>query len=739
MKYIEVPDLHFAPEWADVTECVIDSVNKVADREGVDFVAFPGDLTNRGILASERGGLNRLREIIKSIPVPAVAVYGTPSHEPPGSLEHLRDCGVTILEPGKVYGWYEDPVNGWVSGIKPDAGYMTPRGLIFGIPEISKKNIQSQLGLSAEQANAEAEEQLRRYIAEFIAPMRAKHPTIPAVCLYHGNFTDSRRENQSDIIMRASDIISHAEDWQIANLDRITLGHIHTPWESSVVSAGYAGFTGVDDNPYGKPGFKPSMNLVEIEDGKTKITRHQYGTAERRIVKSAADATDPDIAYWIKSKDPNEELPADAHSWSKISYEVETKVSRRGHVEDPEKELTLRELFKMIDPDVPEDVLQIVDELETTQGRAQHGRLDISVDSVEVDGCVFFKGKKATMTRDQLMKGLNGIMGGNGMGKSSLLAFFSPYPNVIGKDTDSGRASSIKDFFDQRDSYIKKDLTVNGINHSHLITLKGSHTNSPKVEFYLTIDNVPQLDCGTFDEMAEMCEKLYGSLEDYLLTSFSIQPLQSQKTKSLMSASMTDIRNLVQHIAGIDRDKEKRYALDNVSRIEKAISDISAWLAGAEEFQVDIKTLDTRLKENEQAQKSAQKRISQLEQTGKSQRIIYDQAAEALQQTNAEKLRKKSDDEKLQDVTTRISTMSGEIMSLRIAVESLKANKEKLEAGYKASEKARERNEIILHNRKAEDEYSHLMNAHESKLSDLNKRIEDCNYMSSLRETATGR
>src|SRR5690606_14292498 len=133
----------------------------------------------------------------------------------------------------------------------------------------------------------------------------------------------------------------------------------------------------------------------------------------------------------------------------------------------------------------------------------------------------------------------------------------------------------------------RSTLTVNGQIHEHLITIKAPHTQNPKTECYLTIDGVPALDKGTFDEMMAKCEDLYGPFSDYLLTTFYVQPQQSKHPSGLMSATMTDIRDLVQSIAGIDREAEKRFALDRVKELTDEAERIATWLEQSADFVVD--------------------------------------------------------------------------------------------------------------------------------------------------------
>jgi hypothetical protein len=91
--------------------------------------------------------------------------------------------------------------------------------------------------------------------------------------------------------------------------------------------------------------------------------------------------------------------------------------------------------------------------------------------------------------------------------------------------------------------------------------------------------------------MMTLCESLYGPFTDYLLTTFYVQPLQGKTGSSLMSATMTDIRDLVQSIAGIDREQEKRFSLDKLQETVEAITEKSNWITTATDFLVDVDVL----------------------------------------------------------------------------------------------------------------------------------------------------
>ena len=157
--------------------------------------------------------------------------------------------------------------------------------------------------------------------------------------------------------MRSSDIVIHTEDLLPANIDRWSLGHIHTPWESKIINAGYPGFPGMDSNPWGKRDFVPAMNL--ITDG--KVERLPYGTPMRKKITDPALAIDPTVAYWLVSDNPNAMLPASVHPWSRVTFDEVRNETRRVTKEQAKDVKKLSDLYKLIDPTVTTDVLDLVD------------------------------------------------------------------------------------------------------------------------------------------------------------------------------------------------------------------------------------------------------------------------------------------------------------------------------------------------------------------------------------------
>lgn len=564
MKYLEISDFHFSMKYLQHSIDCAAEVRKQA--VNVDFIAIVGDFFDAPIFATRKGGVEEAKKIVSSwLEVcPVVAIEGTPSHDAPGCYSIFEDMlDFTLLKPNKVYGWYETEKVITPLPTEP----IPPDGIIFGFPEINKNNIQAKLGLPAEMANAEATTLFKQYVEDFIAPMRLKYKDIPAVGLFHGNFSDSQRDNETDIILKASDIVIHTEDLVIANLDRCSFGHIHTPFESKIINGGYPGFPGMDSNPWGKTGFLPAFNMIEVTPDGTYHRRCQYGTPKRIKVKHSSEITnEPNTAWWVETKDHMDVLPSGLHPWSRITYKEDEKDTRRVTEEEAGTITSLWDLFKLIDPNGP-DVKSKVDLITETIKHDLPGRKNVRLESLEVAGCILFKGQLVKL--DNLQEGLTQIAGQNGDGKSSLLSMCHAYPLIIGKN----KGEVLKNFFNGKESYIKKTIYLNDVKHEHLITIKGAYTQYPKTECYLTINGLPQLDKGSLKEMMAKCEELYGNLQDYRITSFCEQPQQANNNISgLMSAKPIDARDIVQTIAGVDRESEKRFALDKVKELETANS-----------------------------------------------------------------------------------------------------------------------------------------------------------------------
>jgi hypothetical protein len=654
IKFIESPDLHADPRWPEIVEQQFDAIIAAARTNEVDFVAFPGDLFNKPFVATDKGGVNLLRRKMRELVAvcPVVAIEGTPGHEPKGSYGFLHDVGLVLLEPGKVYGLQGKNVLQLIEN--PNAIAICD-AILFGIPELNTEHILADKSLSAEEANRAAENLLENYIDEFIAPNRARYPNTPAIGLLHGVVSDVEREHSTDRIVRSSRILVRTEVLARANLTRWSFGDQHIPWESDKIFGGYAGYAGMDDHVWNYLDFVPAMNLIEG----TTVTRIPYGLPERRKIYRPLEKYDTAVAYWLETDDETATVPG-GHPWSRLTYKPKPKSERR--VVQTEKELTLADLFKIYKPDVSDSIIAKVETLSKSVKPVVTEPIAVSVLAVEVFGSIFWRGGHIKYTPDA--PGLVGIGGDMGDGKSALLSFLTPYPVIVGKDTESGRNSAIKEFFNGPDARIEKIISRNGVEHRHVIQIKGAHTNSASTQCYLYIGDANQLETTSFDEMMAKCEALYGSFADYLLTTFYVQPLQSSQGSSLMSAKKSEANKTVQAISGVDREAESRAALDRVADAKRQVEEKTAWIAGASEFMTEPAELEAQIRSHEAGHADGTKALEAVLVMGKS---VADRVA-ALQTANAayeaEHTRQSKDRMRLMEIEGRKASLAGVVARL---------------------------------------------------------------------------
>lgn len=681
LRVLEVPDFHFDINYVDTNKKNGLAVEAAIRKYGVDAVLVPGDFWNSPHINSEKGGIVEAQKIVASWLklTTVIFIYGTPSHEPSGSLEIFEKMGAVILRPG--------------------IPFVTPKAQFFGVNELSKKTIQAKTKLTPDEAAAETLRAFADDLLTISALHRGDQLGRIGYGLLHGVVSDAKAENSIDDVRSRSSLLIHTEILAEAGLDRWALGDIHLPWESAVISAGYAGSWG---QTWNEQNFLPAFNLVEIEaaGARPKVERIPYGTPMRKKISHPLSNYEPDVAYWLETQNPEDHDPSmiGGHPWSRKTVLVEQKITRR--LTDSQ-EKSLFELAVLVDETLAEssEIKDRFSEIEKTIVKKNIDSKNVRVRSVKISGCKFFKGRSIEFDLDSLPFGLTQIDGAdNGAGKSSLLGFCTPYPIIVGKDTSSGRPSAIKDFFDAPDSSIEKVVVLNGEEHRHLITIKNADKANPKTECYLSINGEPKLDKGTFDELFETCEALYGNFSDYILTTFYVQPLQGKTGTSLMGATFTEIRNLVQGIAGIDRSREKEYASKEIQKLKTLLS--------SAETAISIRKQS--LPDPEEIAEQIEKTKVQISEIALQLETIQKEGTLAAEELDVER--------KKEEKNNRIVALTEEIKKLSsFDEEKLRSIKEE----YEKTEKARQEYQVASREYKAEIE---RRREQISKVEDLNAR-----------------
>lgn len=723
IKYLEVADFHYNPSRKE--ECVSAFNNIIKASADVDFLVFAGDLFDLPIYAND--DLNTLIDLFKEIKKPCCGVCGTQGHEIRSMYRALiESVGFVLLEPAKEYGF----ING---AIIPTDNKLTPDILIYGLDEINKKTVLAKHPeLSPSDVNNFCTESLKKIITEKIASERSRLPYVPSVLVIHGNISDAvDRLADNNEALKRSDIIIKTEWIKEAEINRTSAGHIHQYIEFEKINGGYGGSPAWNWN---STGFLPCFNLVTFEDIKNiKIDRIPYGTPERKKIYKPLDKYDSNIAYWLEYEGDLKLNPAlnGAHEWSRMTLPEAEKKERRVEIKDVENK-PLPEIARIFDKNITESQIKCLEEAEKSKTTGDKLSRYIRVEEVTVEGSVLFHGAKMHIDLNNI-SGLTQVTGENGSGKSSVLAFCTPYPCLVGKDTESGRTSAIKDFFDGEGKIFKK-ITKNGERHELLINISKN-----KVECSVTVEGKPALEKTNFDACLEWCEAQYGSLDNYITTSFYVQPLQGKTESGLMTASQTTIRDIVQDIAGINREEEREYCLNKAKILSNSLKEkeikINVLMNGAEnipgltKLEAEYKLNYEDAKNRNNAIKEKLKKASEALAVKKSEQAEQEKKVEEKKALQIKICNKHQEKKTLEEGTRELPSLTARLNLILAEEEKYKKYQSDLLI-YTEAEK--EKSKIMAEVEKLKAAYNHnleLKASYEREISVYNKPCPNCGYI----------
>ena len=708
IRYLEIPDLSATPKNMSIlVDIVFPAILKAARESNIDFALFPGDLHDTNFYLSSE--LNALHDFIQAMLeiCPCAGVVGTSGHETEDMYAPLERMGFVLMMPGKTYGFSKESNRIFETGIQDKYNDC----ILFGIPELVPSRIQQ------DHYSTHAD-----YLREYVAPMRLQFESIPAILAIHGTISDYSQENEIDPKKKSAAVFVRTDDLAECGLTRVSAGHIHLPWESNKLSCGYAGSWGED---WGCTGFIPAMNMIEIQGidplDSPLITRIPYGTPRREKIYAPLDSYDPNVAYWLSSSDPFATCPA-GHPWSRVTFDPPKTEAKRITREESEG-ADLPGLFKLIDSNVEPATLVLVKDLDKKTANPPKSPRNVTVERVEVDGCIGFHGKQFVWDIGLLRDKLNLFDGDNGDGKSFGASFIHPYPDTVGKLPKSGRASSIWEWFDGSGA-IRKKIRLNSENHYHEITIKGQ-----KVSCSLQVEETEILKKGTFEEMRTVCEELYGSFIDYLLTSFYVQPKQGYKVDQkiveggLMDASRSEIQKLVQAIAGIDHSQALETANGNVKRIDAEITEKTGWIKGVESVVVDVQSL------KDKGEVLSRGYLAMIDEQTIAEQALEDKKENfglLLEQQKANEKEidiKIADQKKLLILSEKENCILDDLDKLVSSLVQMPKNQESIALDDARLARMTDRAQTILRNDKKLNAYDTALNNYNKRLGDLQLKI----------------
>ncbi len=588
IQFIHLADMHYDRENQDAAAKSLEHAITIGREHKISFWALSGDLFNRGIQNTEAGGLPRLLDLIQRMldVAPIAAVEGTKTHDLPGSYAPLmkligeKGQRFTMLEPGKAY--FQGSNGGEIH-----TEYQGEDLMFMGMPEPGKEwFLAGTNGVGKEEADRRVVEGMRKILLG-LGALRAEHPDLPCIFLYHGEVRGVTMNNGN---LADGPLAIGREDLAMIRADYYALGHIHLAQQIGDLPAYYSG-SAYPVN-WGETDQK-SCNLVTIEEIEVETEDTEFGKGG--LVRDAKIVAIPfphpprkkftgavvdlyfgfefaEFQTWINVRDTKENLATittdevivyamknGALPGSRVTFElIPTETVRDERITDAH---SLREkLIRLAKAEgqegVRESILLKADQLE--REAFESGTTPVGAHMRLRKGRV--RGHKAhkkgldaeelVLDLDQYEPGLIPLISPNGTGKTAFMENLQPFP----QEFSAARDGKLQDNFWMRDS--ARELWYrderNGDEYRFLMQIDGA-TKNGGVDYFAFKNNVPlpREEGGQKADYQRHIERLFGSVPMFLRRAFETQE-PSNGNKRLRRATVGERQEVFRELAGLD-------------------------------------------------------------------------------------------------------------------------------------------------------------------------------------------
>lgn len=213
MKFIHIADVHASRErYPEVSHALFQIAQRTSVGD-ITAVLISGDFWDSTIQATENSHFNNYLHWINNIAdnTRVIMIYGTPSHEPCGSLEVFKYTGAYVFD-------------NYVPQYHDFEDYD-----IIALPE-------PRLSILRGNNSDEKQQSFRNSLDEFIVPEKTK----PRIIMCHGLVAGMKYQNGQ--VIPAGKFTFEPADFMRFHADYIALGHVHMPSEvGNGLNGGYSG------------------------------------------------------------------------------------------------------------------------------------------------------------------------------------------------------------------------------------------------------------------------------------------------------------------------------------------------------------------------------------------------------------------------------------------------------------------------------------------------------------------
>ena len=650
MKFIHIADIHASRERLPQTLHILKTLTERCKEGDIDFILFAGDFWDSTITATKGSGfsdiISAIRELEKHV-YRIYFIYGTPSHEPLGSLSAFASDTIQVTSR--------------MSYCACD------KFEIIAIPEPRRSDYVGQ-------SIKETDDSINKSVKEFIKAESKRHIfsdiKVPRIVVYHGEVKGAVYQNG---VSASSPTAIPKELLQSLNADYYAFGHIHMPQEVWK-NAWYSGsacpkdFGEVHDGHY---------NLVTIENGDTKVEQVSFGlptyetfqVSLKDLDKINSDLLNKNVRFQFtctKEERKNLNLKKIAEEIKKkteaISVKLEpeliegeaitkSSITQRKSIVEKMTEYAREKSLKV--PKHAKELLQkIQDDTLIKYSYPQHS---FELLSLSLRGAIGIRNGQHKEDYDldfeSFDDGVVCLCGSCGSGKTTLQENCHPYPCMLTRD------GTLKDHFYLKDSHrilVYKD--ENGLYYKISMLIDGKTQNGKTTYFVETSKDretweaIPDVD-GSLDAYKAWVNGTFGSIDVFLRTAFFAKE-QTKNATDISDTTKSERMELLSKLAGTEHLKEvsviareHRKELDKESdKLESEIELYSDYEDTIKSNNEDIKDWKEALADVEENIVTLKKEVAEL----KAKDAEY-QKAKAVAETNEKLYRqyqKELDDKK---------------------------------------------------------------------------------------------
>ena len=553
LRVLHTADIHFDGRHPEPALRSLETIRDQVAADSVDLVVIAGDLHHRPVVAADAQRLPALIRVVREIldHAPIVAVYGTPSHDAPGSYEPYRGLDTKhqlyAIGPGDA----GTPLVLTTGGrlVDPrDGDSRDAIALVTGLPEPTRGWLLAEReGLGRAEATEQILGSLRRLLLG-VAAVHHGYPDLPLVLVYHGEVTGAR--TAAGQTLPPGGIALGRDDLALAGADYYALGHIHLHQQVGDLPAYYPGSAyPVDWGERDQKGF-----LVVELDGEARIERVPYPHRPRK--KIVVDLADLDLDHghlqanghtdsisgvdtWLVVRHPADQRPPAVQReviaeqlrglgapTARVDFDpLPREQVRAGDIhEAPTLADKVQVWGRANDVEITVEVADKATWLQSELERA--GELPVPrawrLRALKLRGAIgIWKGTgrdEIELDLDSYERGLVALVGPNGSGKTTLLENLHPWPELL------TRGGPLQSHFRLKDSY--RDLRfvdeASGDEYRALIQIDGAAATGRR-EHQLYRNGEPLGADGNTDTYTALVDGLFGSKSMFLLSAFVSQ------------------------------------------------------------------------------------------------------------------------------------------------------------------------------------------------------------------------